>query len=266
MSSQTTIDVSEELRYPTSDGKPMAETDIHRDDMCDLIDCLKHRYEDDPQVYVSGNLLLFYERGNKRRHVSPDVFVVKGIIKRKRPNYLLWREKKGPDFVIEITSKTTKKEDLKKKFELYRDVLKVTEYFLFDPQGEYLDPSLQGYRLHQGEYVPIEFEDDRLPSRILNLHLERDGKELRLFDTESGKWLETPDEVWQDRSKARESLQHESNKRLRAETARQQAETARQQAETARQEEADSRQRAEQEVEKLRLELESLRRRQTPQS
>jgi hypothetical protein len=57
--------------YPTTDGKPMAETDWHRDLMLDLIETLKIWYEDQQRVYVSGNLLLFYVRGNKRRHISP---------------------------------------------------------------------------------------------------------------------------------------------------------------------------------------------------
>ena len=47
-----------ELDYPTSDGKPMAETDIHRDQMVEAIEVLKGRYADDPDIYVSGNLLV----------------------------------------------------------------------------------------------------------------------------------------------------------------------------------------------------------------
>ena len=75
--------------YPTSDGKPMAETDTHRRLMTVLIEILMAFYQANPRVYVSGNLLIFYERGNKRRHISPDVFVVKGIPKGNRLNYIL---------------------------------------------------------------------------------------------------------------------------------------------------------------------------------
>ena len=49
--------------------------------------------------------------------------------------------------MIEITSKSTKGEDKKTKFELYRDILKVSEYFMFDPTQDYLNPPLQGFRL-----------------------------------------------------------------------------------------------------------------------
>src|SRR5215471_16870651 len=86
--------------YPTTDGKPMAETDDHRNVMLDLISGLQHHYAADPLVYVSGNLLLFYERGNKRRHVAPDVFIVKGVPKGLREHYLTWAERKAPEVVI----------------------------------------------------------------------------------------------------------------------------------------------------------------------
>jgi hypothetical protein len=88
--------------YPTSDGKPMAETDDHRDLMNALIETLKAYFAGEPMVYVSGNLLLFYVPGNKRRHLSPDVFVVRGVPNHNRPNYLLWEEGRGPQFVIEL--------------------------------------------------------------------------------------------------------------------------------------------------------------------
>ena len=110
------------VEYPTSDGKPMAETDVHRKDMVDLIATLEDYFAADPKVYVSGNLLLFYEEGNKRKHVAPDVLVVRGVPKLPfRKYYLLWEEGRGPDLVIELTSKTTRKEDREKKLVLYRD-------------------------------------------------------------------------------------------------------------------------------------------------
>jgi len=184
-----------EVKYPTSDGRPMAETDVHRDDMMELIETLKRHFAPDPQVYVSGNLLLFYVPGDRRRHVSPDVFVVRGVPMRQRDNYLLWEEGKGPDVVIELTSRSTRREDLDVKFKLYRDVLKVSEYFLFDPRAEYLDPPLQGYRLRQGEYVPLRRVKGRLPSKVLGLHLERSGQRLRLHDPATDQWLPTLEEI-----------------------------------------------------------------------
>src|SRR5262245_11477094 len=180
--------------YPTSDGKPMAETDDHRELMVDLIETQKAHFIDEPNVYVSGNLLMYYVQGNPRRHVSPDVFVVFGVPKHNREYYLVWQEGKSPDVVFELTSKSTRLEDQRTKLELYRDILKVKEYFLFDPHGDYLDPPMQGFRLRGGRYTRIRPVHGRLPSLVLGLHLERNGKELRLYDPSIGRWLPTPAE------------------------------------------------------------------------
>ncbi len=56
-----------QVYYPESDGKPMAETDLHRDEMFDLIARLQTRYADAPDVYVSGNLLGTDKEGDPRR-------------------------------------------------------------------------------------------------------------------------------------------------------------------------------------------------------
>src|SRR5262249_31781648 len=109
--------------YPTSDGRPMAETDWHRQSMTDLIETLKAFFFTRPLVYVSGNLLIFYVPGDRLRHLSPDVFVVKGVAKHERPNYVVWEEGKAPDLAIELTSASTRDEDIKDKFTLYQNVL-----------------------------------------------------------------------------------------------------------------------------------------------
>jgi Uma2 family endonuclease len=190
MASTRQTSAKQAVDYPTSDGKPMAETDIHRRDMTDVIETLEDRFAADPNVYISGNLLLFYEEGNKKKHVAPDVLVAVGVPKLPlRLQYLVWEEGKAPDFIVELTSKSTRSEDKGKKWVVYRDVLKVPEYFLFDPLEEYLKPSMQGYSLVAGAYEPIDPVAGRLPSVVLGLHLEREGRELRLFDPVAGRRL-----------------------------------------------------------------------------
>ena len=90
--------------------------------------------------------------------VAPDVFVL-GAANEDRSSYRLWQEPKGPDFVLEITSRTTYREDQGKKREVYR-TLDVREYWQYDPTGDYLEPPLQGLELSAGEYR-------RLPGREL---------------------------------------------------------------------------------------------------
>jgi Uma2 family endonuclease len=236
--------------YPTRDGRPMAETDWHRDLMMDLILTLQTFFAHDDRVYVSGNLLVFYARGDRRRHLSPDVFVVKGVAKHQRGNYLIWEEGRGPDIVIEITSPSTRDEDLDQKMTLYRDVLKVSEYFLFDPRLEYLDPPLQGYRLLDGQYVPIEPVDGRLPSEVLGLHLDPDGRTLRLYNPATGERLPTTAERLEY---ADEVVEEERD-------GRREAESKWQKAEAELNEERARRLASEANADRLRRELEQARR------
>jgi Uma2 family endonuclease len=212
--------------------------------MLTLIPTLREFFKSQRLVYVGGNLLMVYQRGSKRKHVSPDLFVVRGVGNHLRENFLIWEEGKAPELVIEFTSRSTRKEDLQTNYALYRDVLKVKEYFLFDPNAEYLKPPLQGHRLRGGKYLAIRGVEGRLPSRVLGLHLERAGSDLRLWDPATGQWLLTPAET-----------------RQQADEARQQADEARQQAEAEARREAAARRQAEAEVERLRREIEQLRRR-----
>jgi hypothetical protein len=199
----------------------MAETDHHRKLMVMLIETLQAFFLAAGRVYVSGNLLVYYIPGDRRRHVSPDVFMVRGVPKHDRRYYLVWEEK-PLQVVIELTSKSTRREDLGRKFKLYRDVLKVREYFLFDPYHEYLNPPLQGYRLRKGQYVPIKPRAGRLPSKVLGLHLEASGQVVRLYNPTAGSWLPTPEEV---RQQAEEALEHTEQALEQSEQALQQAET-----------------------------------------
>jgi Uma2 family endonuclease len=230
-----------EVVYPESDGEPMAESEIHLLAMLELIDTLRAWYANRPDVWVGGDQLLYYVEGDPRQCTSPDVMVTLGINKAPpRDTYLVWKERKAPDLVIELTSPSTRREDEKKKFELYRNVLKVREYFLFDPRQEYLKPPLKGYRLARGRYGPIAPVDGRLPSAVLKLHLERDDWHLRLYDPATRAWLPTPEEV-------REALRGAEQAQRRADAARKKAEARLR--------------KAEEELARLRDELDALRRR-----
>ncbi|WP_435021047.1 Uma2 family endonuclease [Tundrisphaera sp. TA3] len=210
--------ITTEVFYPESDGKPMAESPVHRDVMAETIAALRDWFADDPLAYVSGNEFLYFVEGDPRRNVSPDVWVARGIDKSvRRPSYKTWEEGgKGPDLVIEVSSPSTRREDLRHKLGLYQDVLRVPEYYLFDPLGEYLDPPLQGHRLVDGAYRPIAPEAGRLPSQVLGLHLEADGTELRLFDPAAGRRLLTRKEEL-DQARAAEEKRKTRERRSRRE-------------------------------------------------
>ena len=184
------------IEYPSSDGQPMAETPVHRDVMIDAIQILTRHFAERSDVYVSGNMLMYYEEGNPRKSVAPDVFVVVGASRDEdRDTYLLWREPKAPDFVLEVTSKSTRRNDRVTKRALYES-LGVAEYFMFDPRAEYLDPPLQGFGLHRGRYAALQVAAlpngaPALYSEALGLFLHVRGQTLRLHDPAIGEDLLT---------------------------------------------------------------------------
>ena len=203
--------------YPCSDGQPMAESQLHAECIMYVCKALQwhfeqhhaaDRYASDEAgagpadaghgVYVGANMFLYYEQGNRAAVVAPDVFVARGVPVHLRDSYQLWREPKGPDFVLEVTSKSTSDTDLVDKRALYAS-LGVEEYFLYDPRGEYLTPPLRGYRLEGDAYRPVSGVS-RLPgggpslySAVLGLALrdERGSQRLRLHDPATGRDLRT---------------------------------------------------------------------------
>jgi Uma2 family endonuclease len=170
-----------------------------------ILQTLRWFFRDAERVCVEGDMFVYYERGDTGKCVGPDVFVVCGAEKRWRRNWLTWAEG-TPQFVLELVSDSTVGRDTGAKLELYRDVLKVREYFLFDPDGERIRPRLQGYRLVGEQYVRIDPVDGRLPSEVLGLHLEQCDhpeqaeSELRFWDPATSVWVPTDDERAQQES------------------------------------------------------------------
>lgn len=168
--------------YPHSDGRPF-DSDCHCDVMASLRHRLKERYSREADVYVSGWLFIYFERGNRKRSIAPDSFLVRGVPKRDRRHFLVWKEQATPSVVIEVTSKRTRKEDWNTKLPIYRDVIRVPEVFFFDPRREYLNPPFLGFRLSGTEYVPLPMTPVQgIWSKQLELELRPDGVHLQLID------------------------------------------------------------------------------------
>jgi Uma2 family endonuclease len=223
------IPLEREIEYPSSDGKPMAETELHFKEMVALVEALVSRFEDEPDVYVCGNMLLYYVEGDPRFSVAPDVFLIRGVPKKVRETYLLWKEGRPPSFVLEVTSRTTRREDLGKKKSLY-ERLGVEEYFLHDPLGDYLTPRLQGFRLVQGRYQPLTAATDgSLRSTVTGLIYRAEGTDLYLVDPETGEILPSTWALRPELKAAHETIEQQNRdlarqtqeiERLRAELAR----------------------------------------------
>jgi Uma2 family endonuclease len=211
----------EEVHYPEADGQPMAESDVQREYLIYAVESLRLYFGDRTDVYVSGNLFLYYEQGNPKAVVAPDCFVVFGVDGHDRRIYKLWEEGKAPDFVLEVTSKSTVAEDQGTKRGLYA-FLGVKEYWQYDPTQDYLDPPLQGFELVGANYRPIPrahpFGPDYvLSSRVLGLDLLLQDRRLRFRESARGAVLLSHFETETARREAEARAAFEQSQRRAAE-------------------------------------------------
>jgi Uma2 family endonuclease len=174
------------IEYPSSDGQPMAETWIHVRAIMWLHQALEDFFRDRPDVFVASDIFWYWEEGNPAACVSPDVMVVPGVHPRDprdRRSFFSWEEGGAvPAAVFEMASESTWQNDLEDKFDRYEE-LGVREYFLFDPEGLYLVPVLQGYRLRGAAYRRIR--TNALESE-LGFRLRAEDTMLRLIDGRTG--------------------------------------------------------------------------------
>ena len=179
-------------RYPASDGQPMGETHFHVLAILHLFEALDYFFRNRDDVYVAADMFLYYEKGNPSACKAPDVMVVKGALGRHpRRSFRVWEEGVAPTVIFEITSDKTRFEDDVVKPRVYAG-LGVSEYFLFDPDGDSLKPALAGFRLRDGVYQPMLLDAaGRLVSDELGLALESDAALLRLIDGRTGRRLPT---------------------------------------------------------------------------
>ena len=187
---QENIAAAPTLVYPESDGKPMAEMPKHQQVMIDCMDIIRRHFREVPDVYIGGNMLLYYEEGNPRKSISPDVFMVRGVPKKELRVYKTWEQPPTLDFVLEVASSSTFEKDFTVKKEIYAEILCVKEYYIYDPYHE-IEPAFIGFRLVDADYEEIDFVEGRLPSEGLGLELGEYEEALRLYDPTTGTWLDT---------------------------------------------------------------------------
>lgn len=217
--------------YPSADGKPVAETYVHFYALLVTLEVLR-QYLKGQSATVLGNQFMYYAQGFPKLRVAPDVMVIFDVAPGGRDNYKIWEEKQVPVVVFEMTSKSTKAEDMGEKKTLY-ERLGVQEYWLFDPKGEWISTQLRGYRLQESGYAPIT--DGR--SEPLKLRLQVEEQLIGFYREDMGEKLLIPEELA---------------------TALAQERLAKEQERLAKEQERLARQQAEEQVERLKAQLRSL--------
>ena len=244
--------------YPYSDGEPLAETQQHVLAILMTLALLRIYLQDQPAVVFSNQFFYYIEHQPKAR-VAPDVMVVFHIPKQLYASYKLWEGKQRPSIIFEMTSGGTKESDWGFKKTLYEQ-LGVTEYWLFDPYGDWIPQQLQGFRLDEmGVYQLIP---DNC-SQVLQLQLRAADYLLEFYRLDNGEKLLTPEELYQAaqsayqlaqeaHQQAEQALQKAEEANQQAEEERQKAEAANQRAEMANQLAAQEKAKADRLAEKLR--------------
>ena len=185
----------------------------------EFISLLASRFTDfgrRPDTFLSSNTIICYDPRNLNVRVSPDVYLAFGVDAeaiRRRRLYLPWEVGKPPDWVLEIGSSSTGREDTGRKRDLYAHI-GAPEYWRFDPSedSDHHGSKLAGDRLVDGVYQPIELTtapDGVLKgySEVLGLSLSWAGGWPRLYDPTTDTYLESWPEVWEAREAEREGRQ-----------------------------------------------------------
>ncbi|MEW5855495.1 MAG: Uma2 family endonuclease [Myxococcota bacterium] len=216
------------------------------------------------RVYVVSELPVYYPDESM---FAPDVMAVTDVELHPHDSWVVSREGKGLDLVMEIHVKGRRTKDTRDNLARCAR-LGVPEYFVFDlPRTRLL-----GYRLVGKAYEPIIPQQGRWPSQVLGLDLAiKDGRprffqdlslvpEARELIAQLGGIV---DELVAKKEEA--ERQREETERQREEAERQREEAVRQREEAQRQREEAQRQRdeaqaraaaAEAELARLRAELE----------
>ncbi len=192
---------------------------------------LRERYEDRPDVFISGTVFISYDITDGNRRVGPDLLIAFDVnsagIREGLPNYWIWEVGKAPDFVMEVASPSTAANDLGPKRELYQRI-GVQEYWRLDPTGgELYGRAITGERLVNGEYeeYPPEYGEggqERGYSELLDVVFAWDGRqEFDVLDPATGLTIdkrvaaEARAAAAEDQAEAAEARIRELEERLR---------------------------------------------------
>ncbi len=238
--------LAEVIHYPDSDGRFLPENHQQACAIVNLRFALLHHFDRVPRVVLRGGMFMYYEEGNPKKNIAPDIFVVLDHDMGERRVYKIWEEGKPPDFALEVLSPSTHTRNEKEKVVLYAR-LGIGEYFRFQPDPEKQEPRLVGHRLHRGEYRDVEAEPGGgLLSASLGVEMRVEGTNVRVRDPVTGREYAWSEEIPRNTEVA--------EARVEAAEARAEAEAARAEAEA----EARRRLEAQAEADKARIaELES---------
>lgn len=207
---------------PSEDGVPM-ETARHRDQMNHLIDVLGHHLRDRDDVFVGGNMFVYFslKQAKNNDFRGPDFFAVLDVPKKERKSWVAWEENgRLPDVVIELLSDSTQQVDRVVKKQIYERTWHVRTYVLYDP----FTLELEAYRHDGRELVPVEKIDGCVPVPELGLSLGVRPAKFHYYEGPALRWMDRdavlPTPAEDERARADEARARVEAQRTRAEAQR----------------------------------------------
>ena len=159
--------------YPSEDDQPISATGFHGVQITTLSDQLKRYFGSDNRVYIGVDSFVYYQEGDRRKFVAPDIYVVYGAESfPERRSFYTWAEGAAPVVVFEFLSESTAVHDRGDKIRQYLVEIEVDEYFIHQPEGA-KPPEFRGWcRSPSGTIEEIEPDaQGGLFSRALNMWL-----------------------------------------------------------------------------------------------
>jgi Uma2 family endonuclease len=238
MSTPTSVLPADEIVYPDSDGKPMADNTEQFSWIVRIKEGHEVLYEDDEDVFVAGDLLWYPVEGHPEICAAPDTLLAFGRPKGRRGSYMQWREGNvAPQVVWEVLSPNNTRAELQEKFGFYQRY-GVAEYYQYDPDRG----RLRGW-LRRGDVLEEIAAIQGWVSPRTGVRMALEGTELVLTYPNG-----EPFRTLAEHNRLRlEALARADQERQRAEQERQRAEQERQRAEQEHQERAAAEELAEQE-------------------
>ena len=184
---------------------------------------IRHYFRNLPDVLVNGYGYLCYNTRDRSNWTVPDCVVAFGVDPGAivaRNGYVVSEVGKPPDFVLEVASESTGRNDYTTKREIYA-ALGVSEYWRFDSTGgRHHDKPIAGDLLVEGAYQPVEMRTDTDGvtwghSPLLGLDLCWQEGRLRFYDPAAQAYLLDEDET-ADLAQAEASTRSEAEARADA--------------------------------------------------
>lgn len=202
----------DEPEYPSSDGRPMAESTTQSRWIVTIKEGLEALFADRPDVFVAGDLLWYSTEGDKADVMAPDAMVVFGRPRGDRRSYREWAEDGVvPQVVFEVAPHTNTPREMAEK-RLRYEARGVEEYYFYDPEsGE-----LEGWLRRPDGLRPINADGWTSPRLGVTFNAPP-GKETLVILRPDGRPFRTFGELAKDEEAARRIARAERRRRRRAE-------------------------------------------------